>query len=139
MRERLRAAGEADLAAWEQMRALLREAVGESTFEIWLAPLELIAVDLEGTLVVSAPAETVGWVARRFGRVLDGAAQRAGRRLRIADEVERKAAESLDPAAAAARVRRRSACPLARGSVDMSARSSCAADAPLAMSVGCAA
>ena len=79
MRERLRAAGEADLAAWEQVRAFLREAVGESTFEIWLASLELIAVDLEGTLVVSAPAETVGWVARRFGRILDarGAARGA--------------------------------------------------------------
>ena len=72
--------GEEDLAAWERVRALLREAVGESTFEIWLARLELIAVDLEGTLIVSAPAETVGWVARRFGRVLDGAARRAGRR-----------------------------------------------------------
>ena len=52
--------------------------------------------------VVSAPAETVGWVARRFGRVLDVAARRAGRRLRVADEVERKAAEPLAPAAAVA-------------------------------------
>jgi hypothetical protein len=102
VRERLRAAGKEDLAAWEQVRALLREAVGESTFEIWLAPLELIAVDLEGTLIVSAPGETVGWVNRRFGRILDGAAQRMARTLRVADEVERKAAESLVPAAAAA-------------------------------------
>ena len=99
VRERLRAAGKADLAAWEQARALLRKAVGESTFEIWLAGLELIAVDVEGTLLVSAPAKTVGWVARRFGRVLDGAAERAGRRLRVAADVERKAAESLTPAA----------------------------------------
>jgi hypothetical protein len=101
VRARLRAAGEADLAAWEQVGASLRQAVGESTFEIWLAPLELIAVDLEGTLVVSAPAATVGWVASRFGRVLDSAAQRAGRPLRVADEVERRAAESLAPAVAA--------------------------------------
>jgi hypothetical protein len=84
----------------EQVRAFLREAVGESTFEIWLASLELIAVDVEGTLIVSTPLETAGWVARRFGRVLDGAAHRAGRGLRIADGVERKAAESLAPAAA---------------------------------------
>lgn len=103
VRERLRAAGEADLAAWEQVRAFLREAVVGSTFEIWLAPLELIAVDVEDTLIVSAPAETVSWIARRFGRVLDGVAQRAGRPLRLAGEVERKAAESLAPAAAAAR------------------------------------
>ena len=102
VREGLRAAGEADLAAWEQVRAFLRETVGESTFEIWLAPLELIAVDLEGSLIVSAPAETVGWVTRRFGRTFDGAAQRTGRTLRVADELEREAAESLIPAAAAA-------------------------------------
>ena len=102
VRERLRAAGDADLAAWEQVRALLREAVGESTFEIWLARLELVAVDLEGTLVVSTPPETAGWVADRFGRVLDGASRRAGRPLRIADEPQRMAAESLPPATAAA-------------------------------------
>jgi len=101
VRARLRAAGEADHATWEQSRAVLREAVGDSTFEIWLAPLELIAVDLNGALVVSAPRETVGWVARRFGRILDSAAEQAGRRLRIADELEPQAAEALSPASAA--------------------------------------
>jgi DnaA N-terminal domain len=102
VRERLRAAGEADLAAWGQVWGLVRESVGESTFEIWLAPLELVAVDLEGTLVVCAPAAMVGWVASRFGRVLDGAARHAGRPLRVAGEVELRAAESLAPAAAGA-------------------------------------
>jgi hypothetical protein len=101
VRERLRAAGKEDLAAWQQVRAFLRGAVGESVFEIWLAPLELVAVDLEGTLVVSAPAQTAGWVTLRFRRVLDGAAQHAGRSLRVADEVERKAAEPLASAAVA--------------------------------------
>jgi DnaA N-terminal domain len=95
VRERLRAAGKEDLADWEQARACLLEAVGESTFEIWLAPLELLAVDVEGTLIVSAPAEAASWIVRRFGRVLDGAAQHVGRPLRVADEVERKAAASL--------------------------------------------
>jgi hypothetical protein len=80
---------------------MLLAAVGESTFEIWLAPLELIVVDLDGTLVVSAPRDTVGWVARRFGRILDSAAERTGRRLRLADELERPAADSLSPSAAA--------------------------------------
>src|SRR5262249_38547417 len=78
--------------AWEQIRAVLPDVVGESTFEIWLGPLELIAVD---TLVVSAPRETAGWVARRFGRILDSAAERAERRLRVAEEVERQAAATL--------------------------------------------
>ncbi len=95
VRKRLTAAGDADLAAWEQMRVCLREAVGESTFEIWLGTLELIAVDVERTLVVSTPPETASWIAQRFGRVLDGCAQRAGRRLRVADAVECRAAESL--------------------------------------------
>ena len=98
VRAGLRAAGEADLAAWEQVRAIARAAVGESTFEIWLERLALIAVDLERTLIVSVPTETVGWVACRFGRVLDDAAERAGRGLRVAEEAECKAAESLGPA-----------------------------------------
>jgi hypothetical protein len=80
---------------------MLLDAVGESTFEIWLAPLERIAVDLEGALVVSAPRETVGWVTRRFGRILNSAAKRVGRRLRLADELERQAAEALSPPSAA--------------------------------------
>jgi hypothetical protein len=101
VRDRLRAAREADLVAWEQVHALPRDAVGESTLEIWLERLELIAVDPDGALVVSAPAVTVGWVVSRFGRVLDGAAQREGRRLRVADEVERWAAGPLAAGAGA--------------------------------------
>jgi hypothetical protein len=103
VRARLRAAGEADHAAWKQIRAVLLDVVGESAFEIWLAPLELVAVDLQETLVASAPRETAGWVARRFGRILDSAAERAGRRLRVADEVERHAAAALSSPTAAAR------------------------------------
>ena len=136
VRERLRAAGKEDLAAWERVRALLREAVGESTFEIWLAGLELIAVDLVGTLVVSAPAETVGWVARRFGRVLDGAARHAGRGLRVADEVERNAAESLASIAAVAT----RAAPVGVSEDTLFSghvgSEPCAADTPRATSVG---
>ena len=54
VRARLRAAGGADRAGWEQIRAVLLDAVGESTFEIWLTPVELLAVDLDGELVVTA-------------------------------------------------------------------------------------
>jgi hypothetical protein len=102
VRAQLRAAGGADRAAWEEIRAGLLDAVGDSTFEIWLAPLELLALDATGTLVVSAPRETVGCLTRRFGRILDTTAERAGRRLRVADELERHAAQSLSPVAAAA-------------------------------------
>jgi chromosomal replication initiation ATPase DnaA len=95
VRAGLAAGGETDRAAWEQVRALLLQTVGESTFEIWLDPLELIAVDGRGTLLVSAPDATVSWIRERFGRLLHRAAQGVGRPLRIADEVERRAAETL--------------------------------------------
>jgi chromosomal replication initiator protein len=58
---------------WERIRADLREAVGPSMFEIWLAPLRLAALDGDD-LVVEAPAETRAWIADRFGRVLQASA-----------------------------------------------------------------
>ncbi|MGH3265340.1 MAG: DnaA N-terminal domain-containing protein [Trebonia sp.] len=102
IRERLAAESEADRAAWEQVRALLLQAVSETQFEIWLAPLELIAIDNEGTLVVAAPDATVNWTRGRFGPLLDRAAERIGRSMRIAHAVERRAAETLESAASGA-------------------------------------
>lgn len=95
IRAELAAPGRTDRAAWEQVRALLRESVGESQYEIWLAPLQLIAVDWAGTLVVAAPAATDGWVRSRFGRLLGAAAERVGRSLRLAGEAERAAVAQL--------------------------------------------
>jgi hypothetical protein len=93
VRERLAAAGAAEQAAWEQIRARLLQAVGESTFEIWLAPLELIAVDLAGSLVIDAPEATRSWVQTRFGRLLERCTAEAGRAIRFAEELERLALE----------------------------------------------
>ena len=93
VRERLAAAGAAEQAAWEQIRARLLQAVGESTFEIWLAPLELIAVDLAGSLVIDTPDATRSWVQTRFGRLLERCAAEAGRAIRFAEELERLALE----------------------------------------------
>ena len=76
---------------WQSIRTLLREMVGESTFEIWLDPLELIAIGNSGALLVAGPAETLTWVRERYGQVLAGSAQRVGQVLRIADEPERRA------------------------------------------------
>jgi len=95
IRARLRAAGKEDRAAWQQARRLLLGAVGESTFEIWLEPLELVAIDRDALLVVSAPAATASWVRERFRRLIAKCAGRLGRELRIADEAERTAAEGL--------------------------------------------
>jgi hypothetical protein len=99
VRARLKAAGEADHEAWRRIRAALLDVVGEDTFGMWLAPLQLSAVDLDGVLVMSVPDTadgwTVSWLIDRFGRVLDSASDRVGRRLRIADEPERRAAHDL--------------------------------------------
>jgi len=67
---------------WQSIRTLLRETVGESTFEIWLDPLELIAIGNSGALLVAGPAETLTWVRERYGQLLAGSAQRVGRVLR---------------------------------------------------------
>ena len=61
-------------AAWRELRAELRRAVGESTFEIWLEPLQLVAVR-DGKLLLDAPPATRAWVSRRFGRVLTASAK----------------------------------------------------------------
>ena len=83
--------GLADRNDWEQMRKLLREIVGDSTFEIWLDPLELIAIDPTGAFVIDAPPATSGWVAKRFERLFARCAEQQSRGLRFADESERQA------------------------------------------------
>ena len=91
VRRHLGIPGLVDRDDWEQVRNHLRELVGDSTFEIWLQPLELIAVDPVGTLVIAAPAATRGWVEQRFSRVLARCAEQQSRALRLANEPERQA------------------------------------------------
>jgi hypothetical protein len=91
VRRTLGVPGPSDHADWERIRKLLVEAVGESTFAIWLEPVELIAIDADGALVLHAPPELRGWLQERFGRVVAQAAERAGRATRMAD-VARSAA-----------------------------------------------
>jgi chromosomal replication initiator protein len=56
--------------AWRDLRAHLRRTVGDSTFEIWLAPLE--PRDWNGeVLLLQAPPGTKAWISDRFGNVLD--------------------------------------------------------------------
>ncbi|HUA49800.1 MAG TPA: chromosomal replication initiator protein DnaA [Solirubrobacteraceae bacterium] len=61
-------------AAWRELRAELRRAVGESTFDIWLAALELRSAH-DSKLVVDAPAATCDWVSKRYGRILESSAK----------------------------------------------------------------
>jgi hypothetical protein len=83
--------GAVDRGDWDEIRKRLRELVGESMFEIWLAPLELIAIDPSGALVIDAPPATLSWLRHRYGRVIGRCAEEASRAFRFADEPERKA------------------------------------------------
>lgn len=85
-------AGAQDHEDWRQLRDDLARTVGDSTFEIWLEPLQLIAVDsTTAALVLSGPSATLAWLEPRFGRLIQRRAVRIGRRVRIAGEIERQA------------------------------------------------
>lgn len=78
---------------WQQIRHQLRRSVDESTFAIWLEPIELTATDQEQRLVVAAPASTAAWTSQRYRRLLTAVATHVGRDLRFATEAERQALE----------------------------------------------
>jgi chromosomal replication initiator protein len=61
-------------SAWRDIRAELRRVLGDSTYEIWISPLELKALDGRQLLLIAPPAMD-SWVAARYGRVLEACAQ----------------------------------------------------------------
>jgi chromosomal replication initiator protein len=60
--------------AWSDFRAELRRAVGETTYDLWLAPLEPRAWD-GALLLLDAPPATQAWLADRFGSLLERCAR----------------------------------------------------------------
>jgi len=60
-------------SAWSRLSAELRGRVGDSTFEIWLAPLRPSAFDGEA-LTLTAPPDTASWLTGRYGPVIAAAA-----------------------------------------------------------------
>jgi chromosomal replication initiator protein len=60
-------------SAWRRLSDELRGRVGESVFEMWLAPLQPSAFTGE-LLTLTAPPDTAGWVAGRYGPVIAAAA-----------------------------------------------------------------
>ena len=60
---------------WREIRAALRQAVGDSTYELWLACLEVEEWD-GSVLCIKAPPTTRSWVVKRFGRVVESCASR---------------------------------------------------------------
>ncbi len=62
-------------SAWRTITAELREIVGPSAFDIWLAGLELSSWDGR-ILALAAPQATAAWVAGRYGAPLERCARR---------------------------------------------------------------
>lgn len=59
--------------SWQQIRVVLRDAVGDRTFELWLAPLRCLGLDGE-TLVLDGPPEVAAWARARYVAALRAAA-----------------------------------------------------------------
>jgi chromosomal replication initiator protein len=59
--------------AWSRLSDELRGRVGESAFDIWLAPLQPAAFTGE-VLTLTAPPDTAGWLTGRYGPVIAAAA-----------------------------------------------------------------
>jgi len=91
IRRRLGLPAAIDHDDWRRMCALLRQAVGESVFAIWLESIELVAIDSQYALVIAPPTATRDWVQKRFGRQLSESAQQVSRQFRFADDAERAA------------------------------------------------
>jgi chromosomal replication initiator protein len=62
------------MPAWQSIRDELKRLVGETTFDIWIAPIELEAWDGD-RLVLKAPPATHDWIADRYGRILERCAR----------------------------------------------------------------
>jgi chromosomal replication initiator protein len=86
---------------WQRLTGDVRAAIGDSMFDIWLAPLRPRSWD-GAELVLAAPAETRAWVSERFGRVLDACAAAV-----LGDEVTVAVVSSDAEAPPATRERRR--------------------------------
>jgi len=70
--------------AWREISAELRRIVGDSIYQIWLAPLEV--KDWDGNvLLLQGPASKHAWIAKRFGRLVEDCARTVvGPQLRVA-------------------------------------------------------
>jgi hypothetical protein len=62
--------------AWARARETLADAVAESTFCLWFAPLELVGAQGDA-LVLSGPRHVCRWVSRRYAMVVLEAVRRS--------------------------------------------------------------
>jgi hypothetical protein len=83
-----------DLRLWRQIRSELARRVGEDMFAIWLAPVELIAIDSDRRLVLVSPAATADWTSTRFSQLIAATAAELGCDIRFANPAERRALDA---------------------------------------------
>jgi len=88
VRRTLGAPGPADHAALGTDPRASVERVGESTFDIWLDAVRMVAVDTDGALVLDGPEGTRRWVRERYGNVIADCAERAGGTVTFASEAQ---------------------------------------------------
>jgi len=86
--------------AWQDIRTRLRSAVGESIYEVWLSGIAVRGWD-GSVLVLQAEQGAEGWLAARYGQVLERCAQQvlgSGVRIAFAGDPAAKAHEALSRA-----------------------------------------
>jgi hypothetical protein len=88
-----------DLADWQQVRSELQRSVSDSVFELWLDPVELVAADSAGCLLLACPSDTRSWVAERFGHLLERLGRSVNRQLKVATDREMQLLAALAGAA----------------------------------------
>ena len=59
---------------WSRVQAQLALVVDESTYRIWLEPLQVLEHDHD-TLLVEAPPDACGWIRERFGRAIQASVE----------------------------------------------------------------
>jgi chromosomal replication initiator protein len=84
-------------ALWRATQERLRESVPESTYRLWLEPLEAVGSDSE-TLYLKAPEGIRAWAERRYSSLIAAAVGELGTNLqRISFAPPREAAEEASP------------------------------------------
>ena len=64
-------------ALWRETQERLRESVPESTYRLWLEPLEVVGADAE-TIYLKAPEGIRAWAERRYSALIAAALAKAG-------------------------------------------------------------
>jgi chromosomal replication initiator protein len=84
-------------ALWRTTQERLRESLPESTFRLWLEPLDAVGADAE-TLYLRAPEGIRAWAERRYSALIVTALEEVGANLqRVSFAAPRETAEAASP------------------------------------------